>query len=194
MRQAREAFDKILGSLSVDDVDDLVWIDEAGVNLSMTPSYGWAMSGERAVEHRPSIRTAKTSIVGAISVQGVVSIGTVAGSFNAQRFLDWLTTDLLPKLPAGKILVWDNVKFHFNAAVLAAIEAAGCALLTLPSYSPDLNPIEEYWSKLKHFVRAAKARTKEALDSAIDAAAELVETRDLMGWIGHAGYPVVAST
>jgi transposase len=175
-------------------VDDLVWIDEAGVNLSMTPTYGRAESGERVLEHRPSIRTAKTSIVGAITTEGVVSLGTVSGSYNAARFLEWLVGDLLPKLPYGRVLVWDNVKFHFNAAVLASVEAAGCTLLKMPPYSPDLNPIEECWSKLKHFVRAAKARTQEALDSAIRSATDMLETPDFIGWIGHAGYPVVAST
>jgi len=171
-----------------------VWIDEAGVNLSMTTGYGRAMSGERVVEHRPSTRTAKTSLVGAITTSGMVSLGTVDGSYNAVRFLDWLKADLLPKLPAGKILVWDNVKFHFNEHVVAAVEAAGCSLLKMPPYSPDLNPIEECWSKFKQFLRKAKARTQAALKSALAAAKETIHTDDCLGWISHAGYPVAGST
>lgn len=174
--------------------EDLVFIDEAGVNLSMTLAYGRAMRGERVVEHRPSIRTAKTSIVGAITTQAVLSICTVSGSYNADRFLEWLTTELLPKLPTGKILVWDNVKFHSNAAVLAAVAAAGCRVLKMPPYSPDLNPIEECWSKLKQFVRAAKARTQGALEVSLQMGAEMIETSDLIGWIGHAGYHVATES
>jgi transposase len=175
------------------NVDDLVFIDEAGVNLSMTTAYGRAFRGERVVEHRPSIRTAKTSLVGAITVEGLVSIGMVAGSYNAVRFREWLTGDLLPKLPRGKVLVWDNVKFHYNQEVLAAVEAAGCSVLKMPPYSPDLNPIEECWSKLKHFVRKAKARTQGALHSAVAAAREQLRPPDFVGWVGHAGYPVPGS-
>jgi len=160
----------------------------------MTLAYGRAPSGERVVEHRPSIRTAKTSLVAAMTIRGVLSIGMVAGSFNAARFLEWLVRDLLPLLPRGSVLIWDNVKFHFNPYVLAAVAAAGCLLLKMPPYSPDLNPIEECWSKLKHFIRAAKARTQDELDAAISDAEYLLNTSDFVGWIRHAGYPVGAST
>lgn len=175
-------------------VANLVFIDEAGVNLSMTPTHGRGMSGERVVEYRPSVRTKRTSMVGAMTIDGIVSLGLVDGSFNAARFLEWLERDLLPELPRGSILVWDNVKFHFNAGVLAAVAAAGCFLLKMPAYSPDLNPIEECWSKLKHFIKAAKARTQRELDAAISDAEYHLTTTDFGGWIGHAGYPVGVST
>jgi len=171
-----------------------VWIDEAGVNLSMTTGYGRAPSGERVVEHRPSTRTAKTSLVGAITSKGIVSLGTVPGSYNKVRFLDWLETDLLPKIGPGKVLVWDNIKFHFNADVVAAVKAAGCTLLKMPPYSPDLNPIEECWSKLKHILRKIKARTQTKLIDAIDSAKIQLQATDFIGWIRHAGYPISGST
>ncbi len=187
VRDERAAFQAAQPAL---DADAIVWIDEAGVNLSMTTSYGRAMSGERAVEHRPSTRTAKTSLVGAITTKGLISLGSVEGSFNAARFLEWLVADVLPQLPPGTKLVWDNVKFHSNAAVLAAVKAAGCTVLKMPPYSPDLNPIEECWSKVKHFMRKAKARTRTALGVALAAATEQVRATDCLGWIAHAGYPV----
>jgi len=175
-------------------VKNLVWIDEAGMNLSMTTMYARARRGQRAVEHRPSTRTAKTSLVGAITSEGMVSLGTVQGSYNTARFLAWLATDLLPKLGPGRVLVWDNIRFHFNVAVVAAVKAAGCTLLKMPPYSPDLNPIEECWSKLKQSVRRLKARTQAALDSAIEAARAQLQPADFTGWIRHAGYPTPGST
>ena len=171
-----------------------MFIDEAGCNLSMTLPYGRAPSGERLYEHRPSVRTKKTSLVGAMTTAGIVAMSTIAGSFNAARFLQWLQDELLPKIGPGKVLVWDNVKFHYNKDVLAAVAAAGCSVLKMPPYSPDLNPIEECWSKLKHFVRAAKARTQDALDDAIVDAIDRLADADFIGWIAHAGYALAGST
>ncbi len=170
-----------------------MWFDEAGFNLSMTTGYGRAPSGERVVEHRPSTRTAKTSVVGAMTTAGMIALGMVAGSFNAALFLEWLVTHVLPHIPRGKVFIWDNVKFHFNEAVLAAVKAAGCTVLKMPPYSPDLNPIEECWSKLKQLVRRAKARTQAALVSAMDQARKQLRPEDFRGWARHAGYPISGS-
>jgi len=167
-----------------------VFIDEAGVNQSMTPSHGRSPAGERVYEHRPSARTAKTSLVGAITVNGVVDVGYIDGSYNAKKFLSWVTEALLPKLSPGMVIIWDNVKFHANPLVVAAVLAAGCTIAKMPPYSPDLNPIEEAWSKVKHYIRAAKARTREALREAIEAAVKRVVPADTRGWVGHAGYSV----
>lgn len=185
MIDERAAFQAAQATL---DVNKVVWLDEAGINLSMTTMYGWAPEGTRVVEHRPNIRTKKTSIIGAMSVEGMLCIGTVEGSFNGATFLDWLTLELLPKLDPGTAIIWDNVKFHHSAAVREAVEAAGCVIVKMPPYSPDLNPIEECWSKLKHFVRRAKARTQEALYAALDMAADTLVPSDFAGWVRHAGY------
>lgn len=170
------------------DAKNALWLDEAGLNLSMTTAYARAPSGERVVEHRPSTRTAKTSIIGAMSYEGMVAIGTVEGSFNAKRFLFWLVECLLPKVPRSTMIIWDNIKFHYGEAVKAAVAAAGCFIVKMPPYSPDLNPIEECWSKLKHFVRKAKARTQRALLEALDAATNTLVESDFRGWVTHAGY------
>lgn len=158
------------------------------MNLSMTPMYARAPEGERVVEHRPSTRTAKTSIVGAMTHEGMVAMGTVEGSFNVQNFLLWLTTCLLPKLATGTVIIWDNIRFHYNDAVRDAVAAAGCVIMKMPPYSPDLNPIEECWSKLKHFVRKLKPRTQAELLEALDAAADTLVESDFRGWVTHAGY------
>jgi transposase len=189
--QEREEFQAAQPSLRT---EDLVWIDEAAVNLSMTPAYGRAKKGVRVIEYRPNIRTKKTSLVGAIGLKGMYCLGKVDGSYNAVRFLAWLTEELLPKLPRGRVLIWDNIPFHSNAEVLAAVEKAGCTTLKMPPYSPDLNPIEECWSKLKQHIRAAKARSQAELVAAIETAQGLLDTPDFDGWIGHAGYVVPGST
>jgi transposase len=170
------------------DIDTVVWLDEAGMNLSMTTGYARAPSGQRAVEYRPSTRTKKTSIIGAMTRQGMVALGTVEGSFNGPRFRDWITTTLLPLLAPGTAIIWDNIPFHHSIEVRAAVEAAGCRLVKMPPYSPDLNPIEECWSKLKYLVRRAKARTQEALASALETAVTLLSPSDFDGWTRHAGY------
>lgn len=191
VKAEREAFINRQPTLTT---GDLVFIDEAGVNQSMTPSYGRSPVGERVHEHRPSIRTAKTSLVGAITVDGVVDVSYVDGSYNAKKFLSWVTEGLLPKLSPGMVIIWDNIKFHANHLVVAAVHAAGCTIAKMPPYSPDLNPIEEAWSKVKHYIRAAKARTREALRAAIEAAVERVVPADTQGWVRHAGYTVLSST
>lgn len=185
MIEERAAFKEAQRTLAV---DKLVFLDEAGMNLSMTTAYARAPSGERAVEYRPSTRTKKTSIIGAMTHQGMVALGTVEGSFNGVRFQSWITETLLPLLEPGTAIVWDNVPFHLSAAVRMAVEAAGCRLLKMPPYSPDLNPIEECWSKLKYLVRRAKARTQEALTSALEDAVTLLAPSDFDGWTRHAGY------
>jgi transposase len=163
------------------DVSKAVFIDESGVNLSMTPTYGRAVAGKRVYEHRPSSRTEKTSLAGAISVGGLIDVHAVSGSYNTKNFLQWLNERLLPKLASGSIIIWDNIRFHANKLVIAAVRAAGCTLVKMPPYSPDLNPIEEAWSKVKHFVRAARARTADALRAAVADAARRVTASDALG-------------
>lgn len=189
MISEREAFEALQLQL---DVGALVWLDEAGANLAMTPTYGRAPAGERVVEYRPSSRKGKTSLIAAISLDGVVAYDMVAGSYNGERFLAWLTTALLPKLRSGTSLIWDNVRFHGGAAIREAVETAGCMLIKFPPYSPDLTPIEECWSKVKHLMRRAKARTHEALRSAMDTAIAAVTPVDISGWVEHAGYHAAA--
>ena len=181
----RAAFQEAQQSL---DATNTVWLDEAALNLSMTTSYGRSPAGERVVEHRPSTRTAKTSNVGAMTHEGLVALGTVEGSFNTERFLHWLTTGLLPNLARGTLIIWDNVRFHFHESVRRAVEAAGCIIVKMPPYSPDLNPIEECWSKLKHFVRTLKPRSQVELMEAIDSAESMLKPSDFRGWVRHAGY------
>lgn len=191
MIAAREAFQALQLQLEVESV---VWIDEAGANLAMTPIYGRSPAGQRLVESRPTKRKGRTSMIAALGVHGVVSYDMVSGSYNEERFLDWLTDHLLPSLKPNTALIWDNVRFHLCTSVRSVVEAAGHRLIKFPPYSPDLTPIEECWSKVKHLIRKAKPRTRQCLWDAFEAAISEVSQSDILGWIAHAGYLTPASS
>ena len=175
--------------MSAIDATELVSVDEMGVNQSMTLARGRAPVGQRLREHRPNARTGHSTVVGAIGLGGVISLGMLPGaSMNGDTFLGWVTSRLLPSLPANSLILWDNIRFHHRADVRAAVEGAGHRILKMPPYSPDLNPIEECWSKVKHFVRLLKPRTLEALRAALADAAQRVSCHDIRGWFVHAGY------
>ena len=113
---------------------------------------------------------------------------TLEGAVDGIAFQVYVKEVLAPTLRPGQIVVLDNLQVHKNQAVREMVEAQGCELLFLPSYSPDFNPIEQAFSKLKTFVRKHKARTKQALDDVIAAALKVVTLQDVIGWFSHAGY------
>ncbi len=137
--------------------EDLVFIDEAGSNATMTPEYAWSEVGSRAIDRRPLSHAPNVSIIGALTLAGLTAIMTVLGGVNGAAFLAYVRQILVPTLRPGQIVVMDNVRFHKVAGVEEAIAAAGCEVLYLPAYSPEFNPIEECWSKLKHLLRACAA-------------------------------------
>lgn len=111
-----------------------------------------------------------------------------AGNVSTGNFIAYLMEDLLPLLLPGSVVVMDRLRIHCSDEVRHLIEAAGCKLLLLPPYSPELNPIEEAWSKLKQLLRRLKARTIDALLDGVAALVERIAPRDALGWIAHAGY------
>ena len=113
---------------------------------------------------------------------------TLAGAVDGTAFEVYLKQVLCPKLRAGQVVILDRLNVHKNRRVREAIEAKGCTLLFLPGYSPDLNPIELAFSKLKNRVRQVEARTRQALDDAIAAALKTVTLQDVISWFAHAGY------
>lgn len=172
------------------DVRRLVFIDETGVNLAMARRYGRAPRGKRAVGRVPKNWGENVTILGAMRSDGVSVVMTVEGATDTDVFSVFVRELLVPSLRAGDVVVMDNLGAHTSAWVEKAIEAAGARLIYLPPYSPDFNPIEQCWSKVKTFLRAAKARTREALDDAISRAFQTVTADDAAGWFTHAGYPV----
>jgi len=169
---------------------DLVFIDEAGVNLAMSRRYARSFQGTRAYGDRPDARGKNVTMIGGISVQGFIASLTFQGGTDAVAFETYVTEVLVPNLWQGACVVMDNFSSHKVAGIKEAIEAVGARLVYLPPYSPDFNPIENCWSKVKEYLRSKAARTYEALDQAITEAFDAVTTQDLIGWFTHCCYYV----
>jgi transposase len=165
-------------------------LDEAGSNLALTRLYGRAAPGERVAEGVPQNYGENLTMLAAIGLDGLQAPMTVNGAVDGAVFLTYVRGVLAPTLSAGDIVVMDNLKAHKVAGVREAIEARGARVEYLPPYSPDLNPIEKCWSKVKTYLRKAKARTREALEAALKEALLLVTVSDARAWFAHCGYPV----
>lgn len=168
----------------------LKFLDEAGSNLALTRLYGRAAPGERIAEGVPQNYGENVTMLAAIGVNGLAAPMTVNGAVDGAVFLTYVREVLSPTLCEGDIVVMDNLKAHKVAGVAEAIEAAGARLEYLPPYSPDLNPIEKCWSKVKTYLRKAKARTREALEAALKEALLTITAADARAWFTHCGYPV----
>jgi transposase len=170
------------------EVGRLVFIDEAGAHVAMARLHGRAAPGERATGAVPQNWGENVSMISALGREGLRASLTVAGAVDGEVFLIYLREVLCPTLKAGDVVVMDNLGAHKVTGVRDAIEAAGAELRYLPPYSPDLNPIEQCWSKIKTALRAAAARTREALDEAISRAIRAVSATDAESWFRFCGY------
>ncbi len=130
------------------------------------------------------------TMLGALSLSGVEALMTVNGATDGDIFSAFVREVLAPTLRAGDVVIWDNLGAHRSQFVREAVEARGATVMFLPPYSPDMNPIERCWSKLKTYLRAAKARTREALEAAIKRALSTVTESDARAWFKHCGYSV----
>ncbi|MDP3216706.1 MAG: IS630 family transposase [Deltaproteobacteria bacterium] len=167
---------------------DLIFLDESGANLGMTPRYGYAPRGERAVDHAPKHGGKNLTLIAGISLRGTLAPRVLTGSLGGSEFLHWVTKDLAPCLWPGAVVILDNLSTHSVDGVRAAIEARGARLLALPPYSPDLNPIEHCWSKIKTILRRLKPRSLDAFLDAVAQALKAVSLADIAGWMIHCGY------
>jgi transposase len=168
----------------------LKFLDEMGSNLALTRLFGRARPGERIAEGVPQNRGENITTLAALSVQGVEAAMTVNGAVDGEVFLAYVRAVLVPVLSAGDIVVMDNLKAHKVAGVEEAIMAKGARVEYLPPYSPDMNPIEKCWSKIKTYLRRVKARTREALEEALREALLQITEADARAWFTHCGYPV----
>ena len=164
------------------DLERLIFLDESGVSTQMTRLYARSTGGARIHETTPDSRWKILTILGAISTRGMIATMTIEAATDREIFLAYLDEVLCPKLRPGDVVVMDNLSSHKVNGVRERIEAAGARLLYLPPYSPDMNPIEKAWAKLKQLLRAAKARTKEALDQAIAQLLPLLTAEDAKAW------------
>jgi transposase len=154
----------------------------------MTRLYGRAPRGERLHDSVPDPHGGTITMLGALSLDGLVALMTIEGGTSGDVFLAFVEDVLAPQLRAGDIVVLDNLGAHKDARVVAAFAARGVELRYLPAYSPDLNPIEYTWSKLKALLRKAKARTREALDDALDWITKEITPKDVLAWLICCGY------
>lgn len=158
------------------------------MNLALTRLYGRAPPGERVIGTVPQNYGQNVTILGAVGVQGVQAVMTVEGATDAEVFRTYVKRVLGPTLAPGDIIVLDNLSAHKARGVQQALARRRVRLLFLPPYSPDLSPMELCVSKLKTALRAAKARTREALETAIRQALETVTAADALNWFKHCGY------
>jgi transposase len=170
------------------DPTRLVFLDEAGSHIAMTRDYGRAPRGERVVGSVPRNRGEVTTMIGALDIHGMRALMTVEGATDADVFEAFVERVLVRRLRPGDIVVLDNVGAHKPTRIRALVEAVGARLLFLPPYSPDLNPIELGWSKLKAALRDFGARTRDALDVAIRRGMDLIGADDARAWFTHCGY------
>jgi len=166
----------------------LVFVDEMGTNTSLSRVYAWAKKGQRALCSVPRNRGKNTTVLSSMSVRGMGPSLTVEGATTSAVFEAYVDQVLAPTLRKGQVVVMDNLSAHKGERIRELIEERGCELIYLPSYSPDFNPIEEAFSKIKGLVRKAEARTKEALLEAIGWALSAVTTDDARGFFEHCGY------
>ena len=170
------------------DPKRLVFVDEMGVHTSLAPVYGYSPKGERVRLQVPRNRGKNTTLLVSITLSGIGVSLAVEGSTNKAVFEAYVEHVLVPTLEAGQVVILDDLSAHKPARVRELIESRGCELLYLPAYSPDFNPIEEAFSKIKSMVRKAAARTKDALIEALGQALSAVSARDARGYFEHASY------
>jgi transposase len=170
------------------DVEMLLFLDESAVNTAMVREHGRCPRGQRLVDSAPAGLWQTSTLVAAVGLDGVVAPMVIDGPLNGETFAEYVESSLVPELRGGTILVMDNLPVHKNKRVADAIEACGCTLVFLPPYSPDLNPIEPMWSKVKAILRAKAARTFEAVVNAVGDALHAITLEDCDGYFSHCGY------
>lgn len=165
----------------------LVFLDEFSIHTALTPTYGRAPRGQRVVVTEPFERQ-RVSVIAAVSLCGVQAPLTLPGAFDSDAFDAWVEQALVPVLLPNDFVLMDNVRFHFAGRAVSLIEAAGARVVPLPPYSPEYNPSENSISKIKEYLRRAKARTLDKLDQALARALATITPEDIVGWFIHCGY------
>ncbi len=170
------------------EASHLVFLDESGVNIDMTRRYGRGKGGQRVVDHAPLNTPQSTTILSSIRLDGEMAYTTFQGGTTGDKFLAYLKDVLIPTLRPGDIVVMDNLRTHHIQDVRELLHDAGADVLYSPPYSPDLNPIEKLWSKVKAILRKFRVRSLVALDDAIRSALNCASAVDCASWFRCAGY------
>ena len=187
VRALRVAF---LEAVQAEDFTCFKFVDETSTNLTYCRRYARAAGGQRAPQATPLHSGPNVTLVAALTPDGLQAAMTGSGAVNGDVFAAYLDQVLGPTLVPGDVVVRDNLPAHKVAGLAEVVEARGARLLYLPPYSPDFNPIELAFSKLKTWLRTAQARTREALESVIQTATECISEQDAKNWFDHCGYHV----
>jgi transposase len=166
----------------------LIFLDESSAKTNMTRLRGRALRGERVCGSAPQGHWNTTTIIGAMRLDGSTACMAIDGATDKVVFEAYVRQVLGPTLRPGDIVVMDNLSAHKGSQSLSLITQAGAQALFLPAYSPDFNPIEQMWSKVKNTLRSLEARTEGALMTAIGQALAGITPQDAMNWFGHCGY------
>lgn len=166
----------------------LVFVDESGANTKMTRLYGRSPVGQRLLARVPHGHYLTRTLIAGVRLRGPCAPWLFEGAMDGEMFLAWVRQGLVPTLQPEDVVILDNLATHKVAGVRHAIEAAGARLLYLPPYSPDFNPIENLWSKVKHVLRRLSPRTADELLQAVALAFAAISTADCHGFFLHAKY------
>jgi transposase len=166
----------------------LVFIDETWVKTNMAPLRGWGDRGTRLIARAPAVKWQTMTFLAALRHDRVDAPWVVDGPINGEAFRTYIRTQLISTLKLGDIVVVDNLGSHKSPEVRAMIRAVGARLFFLPAYSPDLNPIEQLFSKIKHHMRAAMARSVDAVHGAVATALDAVLPAECSNYFLNSGY------
>jgi len=166
-----------------------IFIDESSINIGMTRLYARSEIGQRVFDYVPDPRGEnRLTIVSSLRQDGTTEALVFEGSLNGEFFVEYMKNSLAPTLKEGDVVIMDNLSSHKVGGLKEIVEERGAKIEYLPQYSPDLNPVENMWSKVKAHLRQAKEKTKEALLEAVGAALRAVSAQDAQGWFEHCGY------
>lgn len=168
--------------------DDLVFLDETSTPTNLAPTHGRSLRGTRVIGTVPKRRWEAVTLLATLTPTGFGPGLQLDGAIDRIAFDQFITQLLVPTLRPGQIVICDNLSVHKSPVAQAALTAAGCRLVFLPPYSPDFNPIEQAFSKLKHLLRQAGARTTETVMAATQQAYPQITASDARGYYRHAGY------
>ena len=187
MKRKRTKFKK---EVAVLEVERFKFLDESSVNMSMTRLYGRAAPDQRVVDSTPQPSGPQTTTLAVIGLTGITAPLVLSGAVNGSVFYGYIEQCVVPTLKPGDVLFMDNLSAHKVVGIEALIEASGARLIYLPPYSPDFNPIELAWSKVKTILRRLKARTFPDLIEALKQALLAITPHDVRRWFAHCGYAI----
>jgi transposase len=187
VKRKRRAFRK---QVAQQEVSRFKFLDESSVTTSLTRLYGRAAPGERVVDSILQSSGSQTTTLAVIGLEGITAPLVLSGAVDGTVFTAYLQQCVVPLLKPGDILIMDNLSAHKVAGIEELIRSCGAHLIYLPPYSPDLNPIELAWSKIKTILRRLKARTFSDLIEALKQALLAITSQDIQGWFAHCGYTI----